>query len=259
MSRREPLKPYYDNFSVFKRVSFSQDVLAAGAVAEEKPIGFAGEASPLQRVGPLFYWAWGRALKPCIIAPHDHEIFEIITVCLRGSMRHKDSLGNEQVLTPKHMQWMFAGSGVEHEEELLETGTEFLQIWLEPDFRWAKQQAPQYTVMDFSVGNTHALLGKDAPIQTYTETNFDYVSLSGNQALPLLNLSPGEVVFSFLWQGELHAEWNKQPAQSMREGDVCLGVGHEQAHTLKYKAGERGAELFIMRLPLLPKYAMLPK
>ncbi|WP_325176772.1 hypothetical protein [Paenibacillus alkalitolerans] len=29
-----------------------------GKITEQKPIGFSGEGSLINRLGPLFYWAW---------------------------------------------------------------------------------------------------------------------------------------------------------------------------------------------------------
>jgi redox-sensitive bicupin YhaK (pirin superfamily) len=48
--------------------------------------------------------------------PHPHRGFETVTYLLDGTMRHKDSAGHEGVIHPGGVQWMTAGSGIEHSE-----------------------------------------------------------------------------------------------------------------------------------------------
>ena len=48
--------------------------------------------------------------------PHPHRGFETVTYLLHGNMRHKDSAGNEGVIRSGGVQWMTAGSGIEHSE-----------------------------------------------------------------------------------------------------------------------------------------------
>ena len=48
--------------------------------------------------------------------PHPHRGFETVTYLLDGTMRHKDSAGHEGVIRAGGVQWMTAGSGIEHSE-----------------------------------------------------------------------------------------------------------------------------------------------
>ena len=48
--------------------------------------------------------------------PHPHRGFETITYMLNGKFRHKDTAGNEGYLTDGSVQWMTAGSGLQHSE-----------------------------------------------------------------------------------------------------------------------------------------------
>lgn len=47
---------------------------------------------------------------------HPHRGIETVTYMLRGSVRHRDSLGNMGVIGPGDVQWMTSGRGIMHEE-----------------------------------------------------------------------------------------------------------------------------------------------
>jgi len=49
---------------------------------------------------------------------HPHRGIETISYVYRGSMTHRDSLGNEDTISDGEVQWMTAGSGIMHEEKL---------------------------------------------------------------------------------------------------------------------------------------------
>ncbi len=48
--------------------------------------------------------------------PHPHRGFETVTYLLAGRFRHRDSAGHEGVIRAGGVQWMTAGSGIEHSE-----------------------------------------------------------------------------------------------------------------------------------------------
>ncbi|MDP6789774.1 MAG: pirin family protein [Candidatus Marinimicrobia bacterium] len=47
---------------------------------------------------------------------HPHRGFETVTYMKQGRMRHRDSVGNEGLLTAGSVQWMTAGRGIIHSE-----------------------------------------------------------------------------------------------------------------------------------------------
>ena len=63
---------------------------------------------------------------------HPHRGIETVTYMLNGSVEHKDSLGNEGVISAGDVQWMTAGSGIIHQEmpKTSETGIEGFQLWV---------------------------------------------------------------------------------------------------------------------------------
>lgn len=62
---------------------------------------------------------------------HPHRGIETISYIYKGKMVHKDSLGNEDMISDGEVQWMTAGSGIMHEEKLpASTRMLGVQLWL---------------------------------------------------------------------------------------------------------------------------------
>jgi quercetin 2,3-dioxygenase len=86
--------------------------------------------------GPL------RVLNDDIVAPqrgfgaHPHREMEIVSIVLRGELKHEDSTGHSAVTTFGGVQRMTAGTGIIHSE--VNPGDDevaFLQLWFTPDTR----------------------------------------------------------------------------------------------------------------------------
>ncbi len=96
-----------------------------------------------------------RVINEDVVSPghgfglHPHRDMEIITYVVKGSLAHKDSMGNGSILRAGEVQLMSAGSGVEHSEynDSKTEPVQFLQIWIIPD---SKNLPPQYQQKYFS-------------------------------------------------------------------------------------------------------------
>ncbi|MBV2169015.1 MAG: pirin family protein [Bdellovibrio sp.] len=80
---------------------------------------------------------------------HPHRDMEIITYVLKGTVEHKDSLGNVGQIQAGEIQTMHAGTGIRH-SEYNPSKTEELQlfqIWIMPDVAGAQ---PGYTQQSFN-------------------------------------------------------------------------------------------------------------
>jgi redox-sensitive bicupin YhaK (pirin superfamily) len=76
---------------------------------------------------------------------HPHRGFETVTYMLEGRLRHRDSAGNEGLLTPGSVQWMTAGRGLVHAEmpEQEDGRLSGFQLWINLPAR-DKMGAPGY-------------------------------------------------------------------------------------------------------------------
>ncbi|WP_248925338.1 pirin family protein [Paenibacillus hamazuiensis] len=79
---------------------------------------------------------------------HPHSDMEIVSVVLRGSLKHEDSLGNVAVTSFGEIQRMSAGSGIIHTEGNPSDTEEvtLLQLWFSPERRGI---APGYEVSKY--------------------------------------------------------------------------------------------------------------
>lgn len=93
---------------------------------------------------------------------HPHRDMEIITYVLSGALAHKDSMGNGRVIRPGEMQYMAAGTGVEH-SEFNDSETEpvhLLQIWIYPDRKGAKPAYAERSFAKAPAGRLHLVASK---------------------------------------------------------------------------------------------------
>jgi redox-sensitive bicupin YhaK (pirin superfamily) len=79
---------------------------------------------------------------------HPHRDMEIVTYMLEGSLEHRDSMGNGEVMKPGDVQRMTAGRGVTHSEVNAspDKPLRLLQIWILPE---AKGLEPGYEQKSF--------------------------------------------------------------------------------------------------------------
>ena len=66
---------------------------------------------------------------------HPHRDAEIFTYVISGDLEHRDSMGNGTIIKTGELQYMSAGSGVNHSEfnPSQENQTEIYQIWMRPN------------------------------------------------------------------------------------------------------------------------------
>lgn len=144
---------------------------------------------------------------------HPHKDMEIISIPLKGEIRHKDSMNHSAVIEAGEVQVMSAGTGVEHSE--FNSSSEELnmfQIWIFPEKNGLE---PRYDQKDFSdLLKPNELINVVAPKSNQSENSLyinqqAYLHLGNFEAgrdidYKIKNKNNG--VYIFLIEGEAKVE-----------------------------------------------------
>ena len=183
---------------------------------------------------------------------HPHRGFETVTYMLEGRMRHKDSAGNEGLLSNGAVQWMTAGRGVIHSEmpEQEDGRMEGFQLWLNLPGR-DKMCAPWYRdIPADQIPEAHAegvtvrviagsALGVEGAMQREaTEPVYLDMHLAAGATFAQ-PLPPGHNAFVYVYRGAVAIAGTDVPRQRMailanapdRDG-VTLTAGAEGARAI---------------------------
>ncbi len=141
---------------------------------------------------------------------HPHQNMEIISVCLAGTMNHKDTMGYAEVVTEDWVQIMSAGSGLRHEEyNIGEDEVNFLQIWIEPKLqninpRYQRRHFPKaqrinklQTIVSNEEGQQHCWINQNARLSLgyFTEQQtIDYTLNPTNKCVFVFAITGGLTV-----------------------------------------------------------------
>ncbi len=185
--------------------------------------------------------------------PHPHRGFETVTYLLAGNMRHRDSAGHEGVIRSGGVQWMTAGSGIEHSEmpEQVEGEMSGFQLWVNlpaaqkmnpPRYQeFEPQQIPVETLADGTVirviAGTTANGTEGAVTQIAAQPIYFDVTVppgaSFHQPLP-----PSHNAFVKMIEGRLAIDCNDLLSGSL----AVLGEGDQ----LEANAREEGARFLLI-------------
>ncbi len=147
---------------------------------------------------------------------HPHRGIETISYVYRGQMVHKDSLGNEDSISDGEVQWMTAGSGIQHEEKLPASERMLgVQLWLNLPSK-DKMTAPAYhsiknaeiEEVDLENGKLRLLAGKYKEKKGYMSgyLPLDYYDIHLDpKASILIDTDPNRSVMIFTLSGEVFA------------------------------------------------------
>ncbi|MFS0820877.1 pirin family protein [Bacillus sp. 1P02SD] len=127
---------------------------------------------------------------------HPHREAEIVSIVLRGQLKHEDSLGNSGILQFGNVQRMSAGTGLLHSEMNPSPDEEasFLQLWFKSS---QKQLPPSYEDISY---NVDSMRNKLLPIVSAAPTN-GAAKIHSDVTLYLSKLDAGEEIFYQQEQG----------------------------------------------------------
>jgi redox-sensitive bicupin YhaK (pirin superfamily) len=138
---------------------------------------------------------------------HPHDNMEIISIPLKGGLKHIDSMQNVAVIADGDIQVMSAGTGIFHEEhnDHQDETAQFLQIWVYPD---RLNVAPRYDQLALDRDKRHNRLQQilspdpsDEGVWIYQQAWFYIGSFDEGQSLTYNIKSTGNGVYLFVING----------------------------------------------------------
>jgi redox-sensitive bicupin YhaK (pirin superfamily) len=93
---------------------------------------------------------------------HPHRDMEIITYILSGALQHEDSMGNGRIIRPGEVQYMAAGTGIQHSEfnPSKDEAVHLLQIWILPEQSGLKPRYGEKSLADAPKGRFNLVVSK---------------------------------------------------------------------------------------------------
>ena len=148
---------------------------------------------------------------------HPHRGIETISYVSSGKMMHRDSLGNEDIVSSGEVQWMNSGSGILHEERIPEVDRLLgVQLWLnlpkddktsKPSYNSIKKEDIKEVEIDG--GKIRLLAGDYKDVSGYRgkhlPLNYYDIHLDENAEITL-NMDENESVMLFTLLGDVYVE-----------------------------------------------------
>jgi quercetin 2,3-dioxygenase len=195
-----------------------------------------------------------RVLNDDQIAPsmgfgmHPHDNMEIITIPLEGQLKHKDDMGNSEVISTGDVQVMSAGTGVRHSEinPNHDQHTKLLQIWLFPNKRNVEPRYQQISFSESERNNKWQQLlspnANDAGVWIHQDAWFSRSSLQAGNSLTYTKHNANNGIYVFLIAGNITI--NDQTLQTRD----ALGIVNED--NVQFTANNSTADILVMELPM---------
>ncbi len=188
-----------------------------------------------------------RVINEDVIAPgmgfgmHPHRDMEIITYIVKGALKHRDSMGNTEVMQEGDIQRMSAGSGVEHSEYNASSSepVHLLQIWIVPDKKGVKPGYVQQSFAKAEPGRLHlatSKTGRDGSIPIHQDAELYFSRLNAGQNVDF-KLRPDRNAWLQLIDGRLAANGaplNAGDAASFSKVDALKLSAESPAHFLLF-------------------------
>ncbi len=151
---------------------------------------------------------------------HSHRDMEILTCVLSGALEHKDSMGNGRIIRPGEVQYMAAGTGVQH-SEFNPSGAEpvhFLQIWILPERQGLKPRYAEKSLSNAPAGRFNLVAskaGRDGSLAINQDADLYVARMDvGNEASH--TLKPGRHAWVHVAEGEV-----KLNGATLQSGDAA--------------------------------------
>lgn len=187
-----------------------------------------------------------RVLNDDIIAPetgfdtHPHKNMEIVTIPLKGELKHGDSKMNERIITPGDIQVMSAGTGIYHSESNPHgsVNAEILQIWILPHTRNTEPNYNDYNIRELLKPNElTTLVAPDgsAPGTLLQQAWFSIGTFDAGQDFSYSLHNKQNGIYVFVIEGEAQIEnttLNRRDAMGIYDVDQVKITSKKKSHLL---------------------------
>lgn len=184
---------------------------------------------------------------------HPHRGIETVTYMLKGSVTHRDSMGNVGTIHTGDVQWMTAGGGIMHEEmpHASADGMAGFQLWVNLPAK-LKMTKPRYQevaannipVVEKDGAKVLVIAGevegvKGAVTEIYAEPSYLDVTLEAQKTFTHA-IPRGHTVFAYLFAGNA----------TFDDGDKVIAspmlVVFEDGDAVQIKAGDETARFILV-------------
>ncbi len=150
---------------------------------------------------------------------HPHRDMEIITYVLSGALQHKDSMGNGRIIRPGEVQYMAAGTGVQHSEfnPSPDEAVHLLQIWIQPDRKGLKPRYAEKSLAEAPTSRFNLVVsksGRDGSLPINQDADLYVAKLATGDATSHA-LKPGRHAWIHVAEGEV-----KLDGETLKAGDA---------------------------------------
>ena len=187
-----------------------------------------------------------RVLNDDIIAPetgfdtHPHKNMEIVTIPLKGELKHGDSKMNERIISPGDIQVMSAGTGIYHSESNPHgsVNAEILQIWILPHTRNTEPNYNDYNIRELLKPNElTTLVAPDgsAPGTLLQQAWFSMGKFDAGQDFSYSLHNKQNGIYVFVIEGEAQIEnttLNRRDAMGIYDVDQVKIASKKKSHLL---------------------------
>lgn len=204
------------NVKVISRKEQVTKQMNEGAIREQKVLGFPQDRGKLKPYSNIFYWSHLKTDYGSVITEHPHLGFEIVIYVLKGSVEILDNVtGKRAKLAEGDMQVIKTGKGMKHFEKM-NSNSEFIQIWLDPDFEKHRRKEPSlckslsgsFPVETMEGQRICSFAGSSAPIVLESpDVNIQLMEFTA--AAHKLSLTDEKTMSGYLLEGEIDFDGQK--------------------------------------------------
>lgn len=187
------------------------------------------------------------------VPPHPHIGLQTVTYLFEGEILHTDSLDFQEIIAPGAVNWMTAGKGITHSEQVLRDLPRMhgIQSWvglpqdkrkIEPNFEhFSADKMPSIKLENI---NIRVLAGKldeiTSPILTFQELTYLDIEVFEN-AQTVLNVNPDHELAIYVCEGEIEVGGQKIEKFSLAKltnGESLLEFATQQSARFVIFGGE---------------------